>query len=302
MKRTRQVTVALVFALSGAAFGVAACSKSDDAKPLQPQSSEPVQAKPVMPTPTPTSVPAQAIDEEGPVATPTPKPTRSFADGEAAYRARKYADAVAIFEGYTERRPNNAWGHYMLALSAWKHGDLTKSELSFEKVLSIDPHHTKSLVNLSRVFIDQKRYDQAADRLSRASELEPESSDVFRLLGRSYAALHKTDEAVDAYRRAIELDERDAWSMNNLGLLLLESKRADQAVPLLANAVDLRKNVPEFHNNLGMALEHTGRFTAAATAYTDALTADPTYDKAKLNLARVEAVKRGPEQPFPAIK
>jgi tetratricopeptide (TPR) repeat protein len=300
MERTRQVTATLLVVAFGAAFGVVACSKTENTKLSQPKSFQPVQAQPV--TPPPASVPAQAIDEEGPVAIPTPKPMGSFADGEAAYRARKYADAVAIFEGYTERRPDNAWGHYMLALSAWKHGDLTKSELSFEKALSIDPHHTKSLVNLSRVFIEQKRYDEAAGRLSRASAIEPESSDVFRLLGRTCAALNRTDEAIDAYRRAIELDERDAWSMNNLGLLLLESRRADEALPLLANAVELRKDVPEFHNNLGMALEHTGRFTAATTAYADALTVDPNYEKAKLNLARVEAVERGPEEPFPAIK
>ena len=302
MKRTRQVTVALVFAVSGAAFGAAACSKSDDKLQPQVKSPQSTKEKPVPDSSMPVGVEIRTIDEEGPVAIPPPKPTGSFADGETAYRARKYGDAVAIFEGYTERRPNNAWGHYMLALSAWKHGDLTKSELSFEKALSIDPHHTKSLVNLSRVFIDQKRYDEATDRLTRASEIEPESSDIFRLLGRTYAALNKTDDAVEAYRRAIELDERDVWSMNNLGLLLLESKRADEALPFLAGAVELRKDVPEFHNNLGMALEHTGRFTAAATAYTDALTADPNYEKAKLNLARVEAVKRGPEEPFPAIK
>ena len=298
MTHTRQVTAALVVA----ALSVA-CSTSDDknqphAKNPQPPHENPVTAPPA--TPLPPIV--QPTDSEGLIGTVPPKVTGSFADGEAAYRARKYPDAVAIFEGYTERRPNNAWGHYMLALSAWKHGDLTKSELAFEKALSIDPHHTKSLVNLSRVFIDQKRYDEAADRLARASEIDPESSDIYRLLGRTYAALHKTDEAVDAYRRAIELDERDAWSMNNLGLLLLESKRADEALPLLAGAVELRKDVPEFHNNLGMALEHSGRFTAAATAYTDALTADPNYEKAKQNLARVEAVKRGPEEPFPAVK
>ena len=46
-----------------------------------------------------------------------------------------------------------------------------------------------------------------------------------------------------------------------------------------------------FHNNHGMALEHTGQFKAAAVAYTRALVADPGYEKAKLNLARVEAVK-----------
>ena len=89
--------------------------------------------------------------------------------------------------------------------------------------------------------------------------------------------------------------------MNNLGLLLLETKRADEAVQLLAGAVELRKDVPEFHNNLGMALELTGRFTAAATSYNDALTVNPNYDKAKQNLARVEAVKSGPEDTFKAV-
>jgi Flp pilus assembly protein TadD len=64
----------------------------------------------------------------------------------------------------------------------------------------------------------------------------------------------------------------------------------------LTSAVELRKDVPEFHNNLGMALEHTGRFRAAATAYGEALTIEPRYEKAKQNLGRVEAVKSGPEE------
>jgi Flp pilus assembly protein TadD len=72
---------------------------------------------------------------------------------------------------------------------------------------------------------------------------------------------------------------------------LLDAKMAEEAVPLLTRAVELRKDVPEFQNNLGMALEHTGQFKAAAVAYADAVVADPGYDKAKQNLARVEAIK-----------
>jgi Flp pilus assembly protein TadD len=86
--------------------------------------------------------------------------------------------------------------------------------------------------------------------------------------------------------------------MNNLGLLILEQQRAEEALPLLARAVQLRMDVPAFHNNLGMALEHTGRFLAAAEEYRGALTADPGYGKAKQNLARVEAIKVGHEEPF----
>jgi Flp pilus assembly protein TadD len=72
----------------------------------------------------------------------------------------------------------------------------------------------------------------------------------------------------------------------------------EDALPYLEKAVMMKENVAAFHNNLGMALEHQGRFVAAATAYNGALTADPGYKKAKQNLARVEAVKSGPEEPF----
>ena len=290
MKPSRHVTAVLVLA----AFGAVGCSKRGDTSPTKPALADVAQTKPIT-APVESEVPKSA-DGEGFDPKTAPKITGSFADGEAAYRAKKYGEASAIFESYTERRPGNAWGYYMLGLSAWKSGDLTKSEQAFEKALSIDPHHVKSLVNESRVFIEQKRHDDAIDRLTRAAKIDSESAEVYRLLGRTYHAKGQTDEAVEAYQTAIELNDRDVWSMNNLGLVLLEAKRADEALPLLTKAVELRKDVPEFHNNLGMALEHTGRFKAAATEYSGALAADPSYAKAKQNLARVEAVKTGPEE------
>jgi tetratricopeptide (TPR) repeat protein len=243
---------------------------------------------------------AGAADDEGFVGTPPPAITRpvSFADGEAAYHARNYGGAVALFEQYIDRRPDNPWGHYMLGLSAWKNGDLLKSETAFDAALRIDPTHMKSLVNSSRVLIEQKRYDDAIARLTAAGEVDAESATVPRLMARAYSAKGETDRAIDAYRRAIMLEGSDAWSMNNLGLLYLEQGFVEDALPYLAKAVQMKENVAAFHNNLGMALEHQGRFLAAAAAYKGALTADPNYTKAKQNLARVEAVKSGPEEPF----
>jgi tetratricopeptide (TPR) repeat protein len=289
MKPTRHVPAVLLLA----AFATVGCSKRGDTVEAKAGSSESVTPKPVMTTG------EKATEKEAlvPDATPKINGSMSFADGQAAYQARKYSDATAIFEHYTGQRPANAWGHYMLGLSAWKSGDLAKSEHAFEKALSVDPQHVKSLVNLSRVFIEQKRYDDALDRLTRAAEIDPESTQVHRLLGRTYLTQGKKDEAEAAYRRAIELNELDAWSMNNLGLLLIETQRADEALPLLVKAVELRQEVPAFHNNLGMALEHTGRFKAAAEAYKGALAADPGYEKAKRNLTRVEAVKTDSEEP-----
>lgn len=288
MRPTRHVTAAVLLLAGSAAVG---CSKSGETVEAKAASPASVAVKPVATTG------EKRTDAAGPSPTATPTITRaSFGDGQAAYRAKQYSDATAIFDRYTTERPDNAWGHYMLGLSAWKSGDLTRSEHAFEKALSVDPQHVKSLVNLSRVLIEQKRPDEAAERLSRAAEIDSESTEVFRLLGRTYYSQGKTDEAVSAYRRAIELNERDAWSMNNLGLLFLETERADQALPLFTKAAELRPEVPVFHNNLGMALEHTGRFRAAAAAYKAALAADPGYDKARRNLERVEAVQGDSEE------
>jgi Flp pilus assembly protein TadD len=215
----------------------------------------------------------------------------SYSDGEAAYTAGKYGDAVKLFDQYTEQKPKNPWGHYMLGLSAWKAGDLEKSEKSFNEALRLDPDHFKSLLHLSRLLVDQKRYEDAVVRLTHAGELDPNSADVQRLLGRAFTGQGKTDEAVAAYRRTIELDAKDAWTMNNLGFLLIEKERYDEALPVLQKAASLRKSVAVFHNNLGMALEHTGNIKGAAAEYRTALIVDPGDEKSKENLTRVEGVK-----------
>jgi tetratricopeptide (TPR) repeat protein len=232
------------------------------------------------------------VGDEGivPPAQPVAAVPSSFADGEAAFKARNYKEATAIFEAYVNRKPGNGWGYYMLGLSAWKGGDFPKAEKAFEQALSIDPEHVKSLVNSARLFIDQKRQDEAVDRLARAAQIDPESAEVQRLLAKTYRDQGKNEEAIAAYRRVIDLNDSDAWSLNNLATLLAETERAAEAVLLLKQAIDLRMNVAEFHNNLGVALEATGSFQAAAEAYKDALLVDPRYDAAKQNLARVEAV------------
>ena len=97
----------------------------------------------------------------------------------------------------------------------------------------------------------------------------------------------------------IVLDDEDRWAMNNLALIFIEQERYDEAVPPLARAVTLGDDVPSFHNNLGIALEQVGHFSSAAEAYRSALLVDPAYEKASMNLARVEVVRERPtSQPF----
>ena len=249
------------------------------------------------PAPTTTTAGATATAAVQPVASATAvEPTVrtipsdvSYETAEAVYRTGRYEDAARHFEVYTASHPKNAFGHYMLGLSAWKSGDRKAAEKAFDAALALDPSHLKSLLNSSRVLLEADRATEALERIERALEIDSLSADGYRLLGRANVALGRTDEAIGAYRRAIVIDNGDVWSMNNLGLIYIEQGEAEQALAPLARAVELQPTAPVFQNNLGIALERTGQLHAARKAFEAALAADSTYGKAGASLARVNA-------------
>jgi tetratricopeptide (TPR) repeat protein len=212
----------------------------------------------------------------------------TFASAEAAYNKRHFVEATESFDAYVQRHPGNAYGHYMLGLSAWKTGDLPRARAAFERSLEIDSTNVKTLLNLGRVLLDQGNANDALSRVGSAAALDTGSAEVRRMMGRVQVALGQPDSAIASYRVALSIDPSDSWSMNNLGLILIDQGRYDEALPPLARAVELRPESPAFANNLGVALERTGHTTAAADAYRAALKSDSTYTKASVSLARVD--------------
>lgn len=214
----------------------------------------------------------------------------TFAGAQSAYDKRHYREATESFDSYVQLHPKNAFGLYMLGLSAWKSGDPTRARDAFERSLAIDSTNVKTLLNLGRVLLDQGKPNEALERVNAAVQLDSGSAEVYRMMARVQSALGQRDSAEASYRVALSIDPTDSWSMNNLGLLLIDQGRYDEALPPLARAVELRPDAPAFSNNLGVALERTGHAGAAAEAYRAALKADSTYSKASRSLARVEAV------------
>jgi len=58
--------------------------------------------------------------------------------------------------------------------------------------------------------------------------------------------------------------------------------------------IEIDSTVAAFQNNLGLALERTGHIIQSADAYKAALGIDSTYQKASVNLTRVERLQQDP--------
>src|SRR5262249_51916848 len=148
--------------------------------------------------------PTQTVTPETP-ARVTPVGEVTYEIAERAFLDGRYDEAVDLFTRYTEKKPDNSFGHYMLGLSAWKDGRLDIAEGEFQKSLTLDPNHQKSCLNLARVLIEGHRPTEALKVLDRAVEIDSTNGSAYRLKGNALGDLGRSDEAALAYQSAIQL-------------------------------------------------------------------------------------------------
>lgn len=242
------------------------------------------------------SQPGDANAAEVTTASPSPVATGpvSFEDARTAFAGKRYDESVRLFTTFTTEHPENAWGYYMLGLSAWKAGDRDAAVSALKLAIEKDSTHLKSRLNLSRVLIEQGKATEAVPQIETVLRIDSTSNEAYRMLGRVKDELGDPTGASEAFERAIVLDPSDAWSMNNLAWVLIAQRKFDEALSPLARAIEIDSSVATFQNNLGIALEGSGRVVQAASAYRSALAIDSAYRKATDNLARVEKRAHGP--------
>lgn len=165
----------------------------------------------------------------------------------------------------------------------------------FKEALNQNPDHLKTLVNLARAYVDIQQFQEALKTVDRIVAIDSMYTDAYQVRGRALQSLGQLEEAIKAYENAIKLNPQNPYALNNLGLIYVQQERFEEAIPLLEEAITQKNDLAYFHNNLGVAHEGQGDMKAAAEAFHAALKIDPDYEKARLNLERVE--KNLPQDP-----
>jgi tetratricopeptide (TPR) repeat protein len=128
--------------------------------------------------------------------------------------------------------------------------------------------------------------------VNRADQLEVYSSAVVGCRSRSETAALPVpppaaparSASVDELRKKVEAT-LTAESLEALGMAYLESRQYGLAQLTFGRVTELQDTRAPSHSALGWALLNQGDAMSAAAAYAKALEADPTYNKARLNLA-----------------
>ncbi|HSL18991.1 MAG TPA: serine/threonine-protein kinase [Methylomirabilota bacterium] len=196
--------------------------------------------------------------------------TRQFADRDLVGALEEYRLVADLYPRNGAARNN--MGRILLQLG--RYGEAAEA---FEKAAEIDPKGTVPLINLALLYISALPDAAAAERACRRLiAIDDEVANYQSLLGWAVAAQGRFDEAAEILGRALELDPDDVYALPNLGFVLVAAGNPGSAVLYLRQNLDRVRRAGQPHMELGaftdlaVCLAEAGEDEAAAALVDDA--------------------------------
>ena len=160
------------------------------------------------------------------------------------------------------------------------------------------PHSARMLVALGVAWYSNGSYDQAAQRLCEASDLNPADPQPYLFLGKIQSVESNQSECSrERLKRFVKLQPENAWAHYYYGVNLWKQRNGPddaatvaQAESHLMRAVKLDPTLGAGHLQLGILYSEQKDFSQAISSYLAAIQANPQLEEAHYRLA--QAYKR----------
>ncbi|HYK20017.1 MAG TPA: tetratricopeptide repeat protein [Pyrinomonadaceae bacterium] len=149
------------------------------------------------------------------------------------------------------------------ATEAGANADPTKQKEILEKLVAAYPNDERAHFNLGGYYFGQQDFNQAIAHYKKATELAPEYSTAFNILGYAYRQNEAYTDAENAFKKYIELIPNDPNPYDSYAELLLKMGRFDEAITQYNKALSIEPNFINSHFGIAAALTYKGDATAA---------------------------------------
>jgi tetratricopeptide (TPR) repeat protein len=180
------------------------------------------------------------------------------------------------------RRPDDVNALRLLAKVAGEAERWGRAERLLLRVLKLAPAFHDARLDLSRVYKQQDRLDDAVRCAAEAVDGNPRNPNAHYLHASMLALAGRHEEALAAYRRALGINPRHTAAWVGMGHLLKTLGRRDEGIEAYRRAIEQRPNFGEVYWSL--ANLKTFRFTAAEIADIERrLAEEPLDDDARVH-------------------
>jgi len=134
---------------------------------------------------------------------------------------------------------------------------------AYDAILAREPGNRYAMFRSGIAYSRAGAPRAAAERLTRAVDLDPSSADAHFALADALAKSGETERAIAEWREVIRLQPRRGVAWSNLGTLLAERGRGDEARQMLAKAVEIEPDNPRLLVGVAQAERALGEPEAA---------------------------------------
>ena len=173
---------------------------------------------------------SQAIDVEA----------AEVAEGEKALRAENFSKAKQVFEEILARHPDHPKANHYLAVVLEQLDDVEGAVKHYRLALASPSPLNDSVMNLSALFIDAERFQEAVDILVPMIQRHPQDRDLQINLAYARIGLQDFDGAIAPISRARELAEGDIEVLSHCADLFRLAHSPKMCIATLDNAIKAR--------------------------------------------------------------
>jgi tetratricopeptide (TPR) repeat protein len=149
------------------------------------------------------------------------------------------------------------------AADAGANANPTKQKEILEKLVAAYPNDERAHFNLGGYYFGQQDYTQAIHHYKKATEIAPDYSTAFNILGYAYRQNEAYSDAENAFKKYIELIPNDPNPYDSYAELLLKMGRFDEAITQYNKALAIDANFINSHFGIAAALAYQGKASDA---------------------------------------
>ena len=152
------------------------------------------------------------------------------------------------------------------------------------RILEDSPNDLNAQVRKAFIYGEMGNYQKAADDLNTILQARPNELRVRDFLGLIYEEMKDYERARQAYKANLEIDPTYYDSVLHLGFLSYRLKKYEEAIPYLTQAMKLNPKRSESYLLLGLTYLQTEQYQLASARLEEGIQHDPTNADLHFNL------------------